>query len=166
MPSAIEFRVEGLEEITERMNQGPTMMKVSLNEGLRKIGRLIVPAMGTGPLANETPVRTGKLKRSTMFQIMGPTNNQYLEVRQGARSPAGVIYGFIVREGRGPIEAKNAKALRFEPGPPGSGFIFRKRVGPAAPNPYHKRTLSLLMGDIQNIVNQMGERVTAFLSGR
>jgi hypothetical protein len=40
-----------------------------------------------------------------------------------------VSYARYVEYGRGPVEAVNAKALRFRAG---GGFIFRRRVGPAA----------------------------------
>lgn len=42
-------------------------------------------------------------------------------------------YALIHHEGRGPVVAKNAKALRFKVG---GVVVFRKRVGPAAPNRY------------------------------
>ena len=118
-----------------------TELFIIFNEGLRDIGRLFVPAKGTGPLADETPKRSGKLARSSVFQIMGGPEEQRLEIRQGAKSPLGVFYGFIVREGRGPVHAIKAKALHFFIG--GQEF-FRKSVGPAAPNPYHIRVLDRL----------------------
>lgn len=161
--SAFEFEVIGFKPLIDRVNRaGDTGTRISINEGLRRIGRLIVPATGTGPLADETPVVRGKLRRSTVFQIIGGPNMQGLEIRQAARSALGVFYGFIVREGRGPVEAKRAKALHF--------FIdgvefFRQRVGPAAPNPYHIRVLNRLMPQIQSIVTAMGERLAAFIAG-
>ncbi len=160
----IIFEVEGLEELRKRMaNASDALIQATLNEGLRDIGRLIVPAAGTGPLADETPKRSGKLARSSVFQILGGPLNQWLEVRQAARSPLGVFYGFIVREGRGPVVAKNAKALHFFIG---NKEFFRKRVGPAAANPYHVRVLNMLMPQIQEIVNKMGRRVVGYISGQ
>jgi hypothetical protein len=161
--SAIWIEVNGLKPLIDRVNQaGDTGARISINEGLRQIGRLIVPSSGTGPLADATPRVTGKLARSTVFQIIGGPRAQGLEIRQAARSPLGVFYGFIVREGRGPVIAKRADFLHF--------FIdgqefFRKRVGPAEPNPYHIRVLNLLMPRIQAIVTAMGERLAAFISG-
>jgi hypothetical protein len=161
--SAIWIEVEGFKPLIDRVNRaGDTGARISINEGLRRIGRLVVPSTGTGPLADETPRVSGKLARSTVFQVIGGPMAQALEIRQSARSPLGVFYGFIVREGRGPVEAKRAKALHF--------FIdgqefFRQRVGPAAPNPYHIRVLNRLMPQIQAIVTAMGERLAAFISG-
>jgi len=160
----IEYDITELTAFSQRVNQaGDTVAKITLNEGLRKLGKLIVPATGTGPLADATPKVTGKLARSTVFQIIGGAMNQALEIRQAARSALGVYYGYIVREGRGPIVAKEAKALHFFIG--GQEF-FRKSVGPAAPNPYHRRVMSRLMPQIQTIVNGMGEKITAYISGK
>lgn len=168
MPApSVTFEVQGLKEVQGRLNRMGEQARISLNEGLREIGRTFVPATGTGPLASETPIRTGKLRRSTVFQIMGGPANQWLEIRQAARSPKGAFYGFFVREGTRPhdIVARNAKALRFEMG---GEIIFRFRVHHPGtkPNPYHHRVLNRLRGQVQNIVNRMGQRVAAYLSGR
>ena len=160
----IEYDITELTAFSQRVNQaGDTVAKITLNEGLRKLGKLIVPATGTGPLADATPKVTGKLARSTVFQIIGGARNQALEIRQAARSPEGVFYGYIVREGRKAVFAAEGKFLHFFIG--GQEF-FRKSVGPAAPNPYHRRVMSRLMPQIQTIVNGMGEKITAYISGK
>jgi hypothetical protein len=164
MATLIEFRVEGLNELSDRIKKlTDTELFIMLNEALRDIGRLFVPAKGTGPLADATPRITGKLARSSVFQIVGGPGDQHLEIRQGARSPLGVFYGFIVREGRGPVRAIKAKALHF--------FIhgeelFRKSVGPAPANPYHLRVMEMLKPEIQLIVNKVGQKIVAFMSGQ
>jgi hypothetical protein len=48
-------------------------------------------------------------------------------------------YSIWVHDGRGPVEAKNAKALRFVVG---GQVLYRKRVGSAKANPYMKRGLA------------------------
>jgi len=160
----IEFDYTELAALNKRVNEaGDNIARISINEGFRKLGRLFVPATGTGPLAAETPKVSGKLARSTVFQIIGGAMNQALEIRQAAKSPEGVFYGYIVREGRRAVEAINAKYLHF--------FIegkefFRKRVGPALPNPYHRRVMARLMPQVQKIVNEMGEKIGAYISGR
>jgi len=161
----IEFDYEELENLGQRVREaGDTVTRISINEGFRKLGRLIVPAAGTGPLADATPKgETGKLRRSTVFQIIGGPMNQVLEIRQAARSALGVLYGFIVREGRGPVTATSAKALHFFIG--GQEF-FRKSVGPAEANPYHRRVMAQLRPQIQRIVNDMGRRILAHISGQ
>ena len=161
---SIEFDYSELTALNKRVNEsGDTIARITLNDGLRKLGRLFVPATGTGPLANATPRVPGKLARSTVFQIIGGGMNQVLEIRQAAKSPEGVYYGFIVREGRRPVQAVNAKFLHF--------FIdgvefFRKSVGPAAANPYHRRVLQQLMPQVQKIAREMGEKIGAYISGR
>lgn len=159
----IIYDFDELEDLNRRVHEaGDTVTRISINEGFRRLGRLIVPASGTGPLAAATPKRTGKLARSTVFQIIGGPMNQVLEVRQAARSPLGVFYGFIVREGRGPVKAVNAKALHFFIG---SQEFFRKSVGPARANPYHRRVFTQLRPQIQIIVNDMGKRIIAHING-
>ena len=159
----IEFDYSELKDLGKRVREaGDTVTRISINEGFRKIGRLIVPASGTGPLAAATPRVTGKLQRSTVFQIIGGPMNQVLEVRQAALSALGVYYGHIVREGRGPVRAINAKALHFFIG--GQEF-FRTSVGPAKPNPYHRRVFAQLKPQIQKIMNDMGRRIIAHISG-
>jgi len=160
----IEFDYHELEDLKNRAHEaGDTVTRISINEGFRKLGRLIVPASGTGPLADATPKITGKLARTTVFQIIGGPMNQVLEVRQAARSALGVYYGFIVREGRGPVVAKNVQALHFFIG---DTEFFRKSVGPAKPNPYHRRVFARLRPQIQKIVNDMGRRIFGHLSGQ
>ena len=123
----VSFKVKGLEELEGRFEELGTKGKISLNEMLRKIGKLFVPHKGTGPLANETPVVSGKLKRSTIFQIIGGGEKQALEIRQGARSKGGAFYGHWVREGADPhiILPKRAKFLRFEIG---GRVVFARKV--------------------------------------
>ena len=159
----IEFDMRGFDEFARRMNEADDIVKITLNDGLRKIGKLFVPTKGSGPLANETPRRTGKLARSSFFIIDadGP-DQQKLTILQPAKSEGGEFYGHWVREGRGPVVAKKAKALRFEID---GVVIFRKRVGPAKANPYHKRVLKANRNKIQDIIRQMGDRVTAYIAG-
>jgi hypothetical protein len=128
MTSRIEIDVTELEAFYQRVHQaGDAIAEITLNEGLRKVGKLIVPATGTGPLADETPKRSGKLAKTTVFQILGGPGRQVLEIRQAAKSELGVYYGFIVREGRGPVFAREGGFLHFFIN--GQEF-FRKSVGP------------------------------------
>jgi len=170
MSSTIEFNYEQLDQLKNRVVQaGDTVTRISLNEGLRKIGRLIVPSAGTGPLAAATPKVSGKLARTTVFQIIGGPRNQVLEVRQAAQSALGVFYGFIVRTGSGlwgptgqPIRAKAGQALHF--------FIqgqefFRRSVKGQRPNPYHEHVFAQLKPQIQKIVNDMGRKIIAHING-
>jgi len=159
----VVFEAKGIGELTGQLRTADTIINISINEGLRMMGHLFVPAKGTGPLADETPKITGKLARSSYFEVMGGPEDQRLEVKQPAQSENGVFYGYIVREGRGPVHAKNVKALHFYIG--GREF-FRKSVGPAAANPYHKRVFARLESDVQKIVNDMGKRIVATLSGK
>lgn len=158
----VEIEVTGLRPIAERMNKADTRTKISLNEGLREIGGILLP-----PLRQNTPRRTGKLANSTRFQIVGGTGAQALEVRQGAKTIDGAFYGQFVREGTEPhiIRARNARALRFQIR---STTVFAKSVkhpGGKA-NPYHVRTLKQMGSKIQAIVTRMGDNLGGFITGR
>jgi hypothetical protein len=169
MPAIITFEMRGIQELQDRLNRGDTIMKISLNDGLRAIGRLFVPTKGTGPLADETPKRTGKLARSTFFRIT-EKELQELIILQPAQTPeeyGAMFYGWFVREGTEPheIRPRLAKALHFFIG---EDEIFATRVnhpGTKA-NPYHVRVLERLMPDVQGIVEQIGLRIVAYLSGK
>jgi len=168
MGTEFYFEATGLEELSAGMSRGPTILRITLNEGLRAIGRLFVPAKGTGPLADETPKRTGKLARSTYFTIQGAPDEQELDILQPARTEEGDFYGLYVREGTAPheIRPKKAKALRWTE--PGGEVVFSRLVhhpGTKA-NPYHVRTVQAHEGEVQAIVNEMGAKVTAYLSGK
>ncbi len=166
MATTIEFDFRDLSDLKRRMESAGDVLKITLNEGLREIGRIIVPAKGSGPLARNTPQVTGKLARSTVFQITGGPRDQRLEVRQGARTAAGDFYGGFVRDGTKPhvIEPVNAKALRFMIA---GQVVFAKRVNHPGnkSNPYHIRTLEQLRGDISRVIKKMGVKVTAHMGG-
>src|SRR3972149_6287624 len=152
MGTSYTYEAEGLDNLERNMNNSDTVVRISVNEGFRALQRLVVPV-----LRAFTPRRSGKLARETTSEILGQLDNQSLEVRQSSRSENGVFYGYIVREGRGPIVAKRAKALHFFIG---DQEFFRHSVGPALPNPYHIRAMESMKGGIQEIVNQMGARLT------
>jgi hypothetical protein len=161
----IEFEAKGLEELRKRMNQAPEQLRIALNDGLREIGHTIVPSKGTGPLADETPVKTGKLRRSTFFRIEGGIYDQALSVMQPAKTADGEFYGHFVRGGTRPhiIRARYAKALHFFMG---DTEVFAKEVHHPGtqPNPYHLRVLAELMPAINDIIGRMAERVARFIS--
>lgn len=168
MASSAEFDYTEFSALRQRMENGDTIVKISLNDGLRMIARLFVPAKGTGPLAAETPKVTGKLRRSTFFQIVGGPEQQILRILQPARSLAGAFYGEFVREGTKPHEIRpvKAKALRWfdQAGNPIFAMVVHHPGN--KPNPYHRRVLRRLMPRVQSIVTEMGERVTAYVAGR
>lgn len=164
----LEVEIRGdLNAIADRLQRLDNVGRITTNEGLRNIGRLFVPSKGTGPLADETPKRTGKLARSTYFRIRGTTYEQQLEISQPAQSPAGAYYGYFMREGTKAhvIKPRNGKYLRFEVG---GETVFARQVhhpGTKA-NPYHKRVFDRLRGQVEKITEQMGKNLTAYISGK
>lgn len=167
MASAIDFDFRELKELSGRVQTADTVAKISLNDGMRALGKLFVPAKGTGPLASATPKVTGKLARSTFFQITGAPKNQVLTILQPARTPDGEFYGEFVREGTRPhvIRPKTGNVLRFEIG---GQIIFATKVNHpgSKANPYHKRVLAQLTPRVNQIVKRMATKITAHISGK
>lgn len=168
MSTTIEIELQGFDFLRKRLVNSDTEMRIILNEGLHAIGKLIAYPKGVGPLADATPKRTGKLARSSGHDVIGTgIFDQKLTVWQPAKTEEGIFYGEFVREGTPPheIRPKKAKALHFMI--EGKDVFVTKVNHPGTKaNPYHKRVLSALMPSIQDIVNRMGTKVTAYLSGK
>jgi len=150
----------------DRFGNCDAMLEISTNDGLRDLGRLIVPHKGTGPLADATPKRTGKLRGATILQVLTTGGNQKVEIRQGARTPGGSFYGHFVREGTNPhvIVPRRANVLSFVWH--GQQVFFKRVNHPGnAPNRYHERVYRKLAVDIDRIITRMGVTVTKYLSG-
>lgn len=150
-----KIETKGFDAISERLGRSHPLIRGGMNRMLRRVGRMLVPA-----LKDNTPVRTGKLRASTRFQVQGSGDNQRLEVRQGARTETGVFYRPFVTDGTGPHEIRpvNRQALRFQIG---GRTVFAKRVmhpGTRA-NPYHKRTVQEQRSEIQAIANEEARRL-------
>ena len=162
----IDFDTSDFDEFAQRAEKIDPMVGTTVNEGLREIGRIFVTAKGTGPMADATPKITGKLAKSTIFQIVGDKNHQALEIRQGARTNDGAFYGHFVREGTMPHEIlpKKARVLRFVV----NGVeVFASRVNHPGtkPNPYHREVVKDHQEDIDTIMGNMGEAINIYLSG-
>lgn len=172
--TTITFEPEGWDQLGDRLDKAGVQSRIRINEGLRAIGGILVPA-----LKAETPVGASRrLRNSTIFQVLQPSGDeQVLEVRQGARSGTGFFYGRVVRHGRRAgtfppisalepwvmaklgIPAARARAVAFLV----ARKIYRRGI---PPNPYHERALNQARPEIQQQVELMGTRIVAYLSGR
>lgn len=158
----IEFKADSYRALGARMTSGSsTAVRIALNNGLRKMGQLLVPALKAA-----TPVREGTLKNSTVFQVVGGPRKQVLAVRQDARTASGAFYGRFVREGTRAhtIRPVRAKALRFIMGGQEVFAVSVKHPGTKA-NPYHIRTLRKVKPQMEAIASEMGGDVIAFVTG-
>ena len=166
----IQVDVSGLNEAINatRKLEGPFTRTV-INDGLRAIGRTFVPAKGTGPLADATPKVTGKLARSTFFEVLTGflagfgINEQVLLIKQPAQTPPeydSKQYGVFVRGGTKAhkIRPRYKKALHWTVG--NSEFFATEVNHPGTkPNPYHQRVAASLRLNVQAIINRMAQRL-------
>ena len=156
----IHIETRGFDRVERNYSKSKIIVFGALNRSLRRIGTVLVPA-----LKRNTPVRSGKLRNSTRFQIKGTRDDQALDVRQGARTEKGVIYRPFVTGGTRPHEIRpvTAKALRFNVG---GRVVFAKKVNHPGtkPNPFHVKTLNEELPVIQSILDEEGVSVTAELS--
>lgn len=157
MPNKPFFDIQllGHRDVLGRFQRATAEVSRARRDEMRGLGRRVVQA-----LQNEAPVRTGRLKRGLRFKTYD--SGSRLELRITSEAP----YTEIVIRGRGPVYAKHAKALRFEPGPPGSGFIFRKWVGPAKPNPFHRRAFTQLGDEPGRTAGRISARIESAFMGR
>jgi len=150
----------GSKEFSRNLHNSPSLMLSVLNQILREIGNVFVPA-----LKAETPVKTGKLRDSTVYEIKGSAADMRLEVRQNARTANGTFYGHMVRMGTRPhpIVPRNAKALAFMIG---GNLVFAKRVnhpGTRA-NKYHVRAWNNISSAVEAIMQNAAVRITTSLA--
>lgn len=168
----IDVDVRGLQEAIAASRKLQTgFVGAVVNDGLRSIGRTFVPGKGIGPLADATPKDTGKLARSTFFEIAAPKlgglgiRSQELLIKQPARTAkeyGAQAYGAFVRGGTRPheIRARLKKTLHFFVG--NEEFFPTKVNHPGTePNPYHIRVAQALQIRVQSIVNRMTSRITS-----
>ena len=159
------IRTSGLKEaIRATQAVSPSFTGAVLNDGLRNIGRLFVPAKGSGPLAQATPRVSGKLSRSTFFEVLQLGSSQVLFIKQPAKTTpeyGSKFYGGFVRTGTKAhiIRPRLKQVLRFEIG--GDVFFASEVNHPGTkPNPYHIRTAQALNPQVRGIVARMVNRLT------
>ena len=156
------FKYELQENVSDSLDKAGTIIAGAANKALREIGKTYVPA-----LKAETPKVTGKLKNSSIFQLVGGNSSQAVEVRQGARTSSGDFYGKFVRNGTKPHEIRpinKGGVLVFKIG---GKTIFAKKVNHPGnkPNPYHEKAYAKVSGRIDEIIASTGQKIATDLMG-
>ncbi len=156
----IDFKVIGVAEAKRKFGK---VMEGLPNGRLGEMRWLMREAVKY--LREEAPKRTGDLRKAMTYRILEHTPTMtragaFVGEDKGSGETPPNRYVRWVLEGRGPIVPIHAKALRFELGPPGSGFIFRRRVGPAKANPFDRRVEQRLSGHPIVVARNIGVRVS------
>jgi hypothetical protein len=148
VPRLVNVEIIGARDVKGRFQRATAEVQIAQREEMRELGRAVVKAVQA-----EAPVRTGRLKRGITMKTAQSGNQTRVTISSAAKYTDWVING---RRGFGP---KKARALRFEPGPPGSGFIYRKWVGPSRPNPFVRRALGTLNGEPERTAGRIATRI-------
>lgn len=144
----ITIDVVGHRNLQGRFVRASQELTRALREETREMGRRLVSIFRA-----EAPIRTGRLRRGIGFRTRDLGRS--IDMRITSEAP----YTRYVIRGRRAVYPVKAKALRFEPGPPGSGFIYRKRVRPAKANPFHERAYARAGYEQTMAVRRMAQRV-------
>lgn len=130
----ISLTPEHLDEVAKRIAALPNAASKAQAETVRKLGDAYLDA-----LKAETPVKTGALRDA--YQVA----QNYTNLEAEYRITNETTYLRWVVKGRPAVVATTANALRFTIG---GTVLFRKRVGPAAPNPFPDRAARAMEGKI------------------
>jgi len=109
-------------------------------------------------LRNETPIGRGEKPGRLRGAYQVSETSSGLSARYQITNTTPYIKWVI--GGRGPVEAKG-KALRFVID---GKVFFRKRVGPAAPNPFDDRAYTMMARDIDALPDRIASRITGAVS--
>lgn len=117
----------GLDAEVARFLRGPMVTKLTAigHEVVNEATALLTNGLGPAGVR----VRTGRLRSSLELRVVSGGGRR-VRILVGTR----VKYAPIVHNGRGPVVAKRAKALRFTL--PNGNVVIRKSVGPARPRPF------------------------------
>ena len=151
--SDVTFEFLDAFEFAELVAAAPQVVEAEITTATDRVA-----IYGMGVSIKATPWKSGHLRRNHA-QI--PTSYSAGYARGGWGNA--VPYAEAVDQGRGPVFAKNAKALKFTP-KGAKGPIFRKSVGPADPRPFmepgreaaESRLDVEFSGAIQRIVEALG----------
>ena len=125
----------------------PALRLTMINDTLRACDKILTPAIKA-----ETPVRTGKLQKSTHHRIYSSGGDQVLEITQNAKTSHGVSYGIFVREGTKPHQRTSSAGKVFtHPG--------------TKPNHYPQRAYEKVSGEIDNTVSKINQMTAERLAG-
>lgn len=161
------FKIEvvGMEPLVKKLNRSQTENLIALNNGLREIGRFMVPAVKA-----VTPKGArGRLRGRTFFEIKGKGQDMEMKIVQPAKSGMGYFYGGAVRGGTRPHFPPPSALYDWVmvklgipmPAARGVAFLIARKISEVGtkPQPYQKEALKANMQKIQTVVNRIGQKI-------
>lgn len=135
-------------EIFDAGVRGLNLEGGAVHDGMNRAGRKIRD-LAVQEITRLGAVDSGKMRQAVAWEVRG-LGVRGVSVRVGVdigRTPGSTDYAYIVHQGRKGFGPRRARVLRFRP--KGSRtFIFRPRVGPAAPKPFLTNALDRFRTDM------------------
>ena len=158
----IKLKMPELPKTIAAFEAEPALRLTMINDTLRACDKILTPAIKA-----ETPVRTGKLQKSTHHRISMAGTDQVLEISQNAKTYHGVSYGIFVREGTKPheIRPRDVKALHFFIGGR-EVFVMKVHHPGTKPNDYPQRAYEKVSGEIDDTVSKINQMTAERLGGK
>lgn len=148
-----DIKIQGLRDAQGRFAKATAAVQGATRDEMRELGRRVVAA-----LWDEAPEQTGRLKKGLRARTTVDSGS-----RMELRITSEAFYTPWVIHGRGPVVARRAKALRFVID---GKVIFRKRVGPSRPNPFHRRALAKLGDEPGKTAGRISRQIESAFSER
>jgi hypothetical protein len=134
-----------------------------MTEVAREAQQQVIRALGDRylhVLQDETP--EGEGEHPGQLRAAYTTEQRYSQAGASYTISNVTPYLRYVLNGRGPVEASSGKMLRFVIN---GQVIFRKRVGPAAPNPFADRAAQMMAPEIAAASQELANLIVRGYSG-
>lgn len=152
---SIQITITGADTVISTLQRGTQRAGEAQRTEVRRVGGAYLTALRT-----LTPVgkgeRPGRLRKAYQTQAQATSTSASFRITN--TTP----YIRFVTEGRGPVEAKPGKMLRFVIN---GRVFFRKRVGPAKANPFDEKAAQQMESDLNGLAESVARRIAGALEG-
>lgn len=141
------IKIEGLEELVRDFNKAPKVIADSIYKASYKSAELVRKRMSA-----EAPYRSGALS-ATIMATVSPLRTSIYPTQH---------YAKWVEQGRRKVTPVRSRVLRFAVG---GHYIFRPRAKATKPNPFVRRTYVGTKSQVQNIFQDVVDKLMVTLRG-